>query len=626
MLDTEPSKQDGLTLGIGKEIDLIRKSRGLDDGIGLPEVVSESWQRCIEDYELAPDRVPRAEVLPYSQLHILLEEQEEFLRIAEPEVKRLFLRLVDSEYLVSLASREGAMLLFHCDYQYLGDLARSGVIPGSIWSEERQGTNGIGTCLRVKKPVAIVGNQHYGEAQQALTCLTAPVLGRQGITESVLNVTTARGGDVRMNKVVQSIVERTATRIENIYFSRVHRHAPMIRILNSVGHSDIADEGRLALDVNGRIIGGSSHVSKLLGLPFNDIVGASAEELLEFESTLSSIRPNQPVDLTFRGKLLRAVLSIPEEPDTHAQNNISRVASTSPSIKHSPMRIIKRRKQALRMDPVLAQEKDRAQRLLTSGLPLVITGEIGSGKTAFAQSLALDFCEEGGQVVSIDCTRITKSGGFNSLLRTFSNSQKSCLILDRIDELGADEQTIVLGLIENEWQSDDNHSGIVATSTADVNKLESDGVIRKDLLHRLKGGYVALAPLRGSPNLEGVIHDFFQIEREKLGRLTLEIDTSVQLILKNYHWPGNIRELRNTLRHAIALADRDEIRLEHLPNDIVNEFAQKDLSARSQSETSKIEAALRYNNGNVSLTARYLGISRATLYRKIQIKKAREES
>lgn len=73
----------------------------------------------------------------------------------------------------------------------------------------------------------------------------------------------------------------------------------------------------------------------------------------------------------------------------------------------------------------------------------------------------------------------------------------------------------------------------------------------------------------------------------------------------------------------MALADGPSVRLSHLPAEIVEQIARKDLTARSQSEAARIEAALRHNGGNVSLTARYLGVSRATLYRKIQIGKAR---
>ncbi len=147
-----------------------------------------------------------------------------------------------------------------------------------------------------------------------------------------------------------------------------------------------------------------------------------------------------------------------------------------------------------------------------------------------------------------------------------------------------------------------------------------------DLMHRLKGGQVALAPLRAAPDLDATINDLFHVERTTLGRPDVEMDDDARLVLSHYHWPGNLRELRNTLRHAVALADGKMIGMEHLPDDIVDEIARKDLTARSQSEASKIEAALRYNGGNVSLTARYLGVSRATLYRKIQIQKARDET
>ena len=150
--------------------------------------------------------------------------------------------------------------------------------------------------------------------------------------------------------------------------------------------------------------------------------------------------------------------------------------------------------------------------------------------------------------------------------------------------------------------------------------------MRADLANRLKGGQIGLPPLRVVPDLEATILDLFQFERESLGKPHLELDADTRLVLLHYHWPGNMRELRNSLRHAVALADGKQIGLEHLPDNIVEEITRKDLTTRSKSEASKIEAALRYNGGNVSLTARYLGVSRATLYRKVQIKRARGEA
>lgn len=561
-------------------------------------------------------------MLGHSQMRFQLEESEEFLRIAEPEIERLFLRLVDSEYLVSLASTQGAMLLFRCDYQYLGELAGSGVIPGSVWTEDRQGTNGVGTCLRVGKPVTIVGSEHYGAAIQSLTCLTAPVFGRQGAMESVINVTTARTGDARMNRVVQSIVERSARRIENGYFGRLNRRNMMLRILDSGDVSDVAEEGRLALDENGRIIDGTSHLARLLNQPVDELVGALAEELFEMNISLSDIRPDAPITLNFRGKTMQAILNVPEARPLRNSMAISQARGGSVQ----PLRTVDLAEEALRINPVLSQAMDRAQKLLLAGLPLVVTGESGSGKTAFAKAVARHCFGEDGEIVYIDSAALEPQVDLASFLRGRLKGQRSCLLIDRIDELDETGQAALLGFLETDRQAGANGIGVIVISTQDLDKLVRENRLRPDLLHRLKGAVVTMAPLRTVPDLEATIRDLFRIERDSLGRSQLELDDEARLVLMHYHWPGNLRELRNTLRHAIALADGKLIRLDHLPDDIVDEIARKDLTARSQSEASKIEAALRYNSGNVSLTARYLGVSRATLYRKIQIKKAREES
>jgi sigma-54 dependent transcriptional regulator, acetoin dehydrogenase operon transcriptional activator AcoR len=619
MWETEAIEERGFADPLSSEIKNILRSRGASEA-RLPDVVEQSWKRCLTDYNLLPDAVPRAAVLSHAEVRMMMEQREEFMRIAEPEVERLFRQLVDSEYLVSLASPQGAMVLFRCDYQYLGDLAGSGVIPGSVWTEDQQGTNGVGTCLRVGKPVIIAGTEHYGSAIQRLTCLTAPVLGRDGAIESVINVTTARNADARMNKMVQNIVERSARRIENSYFGRLNRRNMLLRILESGEVADIAVEGRLALDENGRVIDGSSFTSRILGQQIGNLLGQSAEEIFEMEHSLSDIRPDSPITLTYRGRSFQAILTLPEtRPRT--QSNLIASPPTEPSL-----RTVDLAEEPLRINPILSHALDRARRLLSAGLPLVITGESGSGKTAFAKTVARCCFGEDSKFVFIDCASLQNQGDLGTLLQRSLSGQRSCLLIDRIDEMDATRQTALLALLENDRQAGANGIGVIVISTHDLDQLARENRMRADLLHRLKGGQVMLPPLRCVPDIEATILDLFRIEREALGKPHLELDNDSRLVLMHYHWPGNLRELRNCLRHAVALADGKKIGLEHLPDNIVEELASKDLTARSQSEASKIEAALRYNGGNVSLTARYLGVSRATLYRKIQIQTARGEA
>ncbi|MDZ4311457.1 MAG: sigma 54-interacting transcriptional regulator, partial [Cypionkella sp.] len=382
------------------EIASLCRSRGLEGQLTLPGVVADSWKRCLADYNLLPDRVPRAEVLAHSEMRDLMGASEDLLRIAEPEVERLFLRLVDSEYLVSLASPQGVMLLFRCDYQYLGDLAGQGVLPGSVWTEERQGTNGVGTCINIGKSVSIVGSQHYGVATQSLTCLTSPVFGRNGMIESVINVTTARSGDERMNRVVQNIVERSARRIENGYFGRLHRQSHMLRLMENTETADLAEEGRIALDDNGLILSASSHLAKLLGRPVDQLIGARAEELFDLGRALSDIRPHRPVSMGFAGKTLQAVLATPE---TRQQRVAVVPGSFAPSPPIMPLHTTDLVEEELRIDPITSQALDRATRLVNAGLPLIVSGETGSGKTSFAKTVARRCFGTEGELVFIDC-------------------------------------------------------------------------------------------------------------------------------------------------------------------------------------------------------------------------------
>lgn len=619
MWETEAIEARGFADPLSSEISSILRARGAPEA-RLPDVIEQSWKRCLADYKLLPDALPKASVLTHSELRLQMEEREEFMRIAEPEIERLFRQLVDSEYIVSLASSQGAMVLFRCDYQYLSDLAVSGVIPGSIWTEDQQGTNGVGTGLRLGKPVIIAGSEHYGTAVQRLTCLTAPVLGRHGAIESIVNVTTSRPADARMNQMVQKIVERSARRIENGYFGRMNRRNLMLRILDGGEGSDIAEEGRLALDENGRVIDGSSFTQRLLGQDVGKLLGQSAEDLFELDRSISEIRPNAPITLQYQGRSLQAMLSLP---NTASRTSSSLVAAPA---KTPALRTVDLAEEALRINPILSQALDRARRLLAAGLPLAITGETGSGKTAFAKSVARCCFGEDSEIVFIDCASLQSQGDLGLLLQRRLSGGKSCLLVDRIDEMDEASQTALLAVLENDRQAGANGIGIIVISTHDLDHLVRENRMRVDLAHRLKGGQVGLPPLRCVPDLEETIVELFRNEREALGKPNLELEGDARLVLLHYHWPGNLRELRNTLRHAVALADGKQIGLEHLPDNIVEELSRKDLTARSQSEASKIEAALRYNGGNVSLTARYLGVSRATLYRKIQIQKARGEA
>jgi transcriptional regulator of acetoin/glycerol metabolism len=617
---TESVRSDAVT----EEVVKLWRSRQDRRPSPIPNEIADSWKRCLTDHRLLPDTVPRAAVLTQAELREVSDNHHDLLAVAGPEVEKLFLRLADSDYLVSLASPGGAMILFRCDYQMLGDMTTCGVLPGSIWTEERQGTNGVGTCLRVGKPVVVVQSQHYGNAQRSLTCLTAPVYGKHGVLESVLNVTTPRDGDERTNRVVQNIVVRTARRIENRYFSRLHKNDAIIRISDDRECIDLAEEGRMAVSERGIILAGTSHLEKLTGRPLEQLIGRPVEDVLDLASDLGSMRPDEPFPVYVNGQAVHA--SLMDTPHRPSRGAVAVRPSARKPARHvtTPVHNMGPVEQDLYLDTSLSMSLDRAVKLLHAGLPLVIKGESGSGKTTFAQIAARRAFGQHGLFAMIDCAM--PSG--DAVLAAVSQSSyiSGALVLDRIDQLDEASQLALLPALEGSGNWPGSASGLIAVTSADLDELSKAGKFRADLLHRIRGATIELPALRAMPSLATSIAEFLRIECAVLGRSPLDLDDDARLVLSNYHWPGNIRELKHALRHAAALVDGDLIRLQHLPADIVSEIARGDLTARSQAEASRIEAALRFNGGNVTLTARHLGLSRATLYRKIQIQKMREEA
>jgi sigma-54 dependent transcriptional regulator, acetoin dehydrogenase operon transcriptional activator AcoR len=625
MWDNELEERGGRD-AVWDEIAKLRLARGLDAGQALPAVVADSWKRCLADHRLLPDRMPRAAVFTQPEIRDIHQTHGELLSIAEPEIEKLFLRLMDSECLVSLASPTGAMILFRCDYQLLGDMSNFGVLPGSVWTEEQQGTNGVGTCLRAGKPVTIVGSHHYDVAIQSLTCLTAPVFGKFGAVESVVNVTTPRAGDERSNRLVQNIVEGVARRIENRYFGRIHKENVILRLSGDSECADLAEEARLALNQEGRIVAGTSYLSGFTGRSVDELIGLPANDVLELDVRLSSTRPEKPFPLFLNGKIVYASMIDPGYRVKHHRAEIpplrgpTQNQASPPSVYKLSVPLAE-----LRLDPMTSMIIERAKKLLEAGVPVIIKGESATGKTTLAHIAARRSFGEHATLIVIDCAASSDLAIADAVAQASATIVSGALILDRIDELGESGQAALLSVLENNPQLGSGKVGLI-TVAVNLDQLTHDGGLRTDLLHRLRGATIELSSLRASPDLNGTINDFLRIELAAQEKSGLELDEDARLVLANYHWPGNVRELRHALRHAVALADGKSIKLVHLPVDIVSEIARKDLTARSQAEASRIEAALRFNGGNVSLTAKHLGLSRATLYRKVQIEKVRREA
>ncbi|OZB19968.1 MAG: hypothetical protein B7X55_01855, partial [Rhodobacterales bacterium 34-62-10] len=268
------------------------------------------------------------------------------------------------------------------------------------------------------------------------------------------------------------------------------------------------------------------------------------------------------------------------------------------------------------LDPRQTELLRKAEQLIAGHQPILIQGAAGVGKSTFAKALAGARHVEFQSVLLIDGTADPNQTLHR--LRDLDPTEECTLILDNLADMTSALQLKLLGIVDS---SPVLTLAVTGTPLAD---LIAQNTLRPDLAHRLSGSQLTLPALHDAPGLRDIIKTLFDVLARAAGRPELYLTEGALATLTSHHWPGNLHEMKASLRHAILMA-KDQVTHTDLPDPLRAQAAEHDLAARSQHEAARIIAALQHNNGNVAETARYLGLSRATLYRKIQISKIREK-
>jgi transcriptional regulator of acetoin/glycerol metabolism len=163
---------------------------------------------------------------------------------------------------------------------------------------------------------------------------------------------------------------------------------------------------------------------------------------------------------------------------------------------------------------------------------------------------------------------------------------------------------------------------VICASHQNLRAMIARGEFREDLYYRLNGITLELPPLALRTDKERLIREFLAAETSDSRPAAIEVDAFEQLLA--YRWPGNVRELRNVIRTALAICDGGVVRLRDLPSEVRdgNSAQKSEASAQVQppqperDERAELLRCLRECDGNMSLAAKKLGVSRNTLYRR----------
>lgn len=282
------------------------------------------------------------------------------------------------------------------------------------------------------------------------------------------------------------------------------------------------------------------------------------------------------------------------------------------------------------------------QRVAETDASVVLQGESGTGKGMIARLIHSLSRRREAPFLDVNCAalapQLLESELFGHERGAFTDARERKLglleaahggtvFLDEIADMDPQVQSKLLKAIEDrrfrrlggvrEIQVDVR---IIAATHRDLREEAERGRFRKDLYYRLNVFQIVLPPLRErKEDILPIATAFITELNPILGKHIQGIHPDAVRILEAYPWPGNIRELRNVIERAMILAYGDEIRPEHLPREIrVHRGLDAGLLSLEELEAAHIRRVIQALNGNLKKAAEVLGISRSTLYEKIQ--------
>ncbi|MBT1264116.1 sigma-54-dependent Fis family transcriptional regulator [Pseudomonas sp. VS40] len=590
--------------------------------------IARSWLRCLEDYHLDPAQTIAPTVLEHGRLLESRERLQQVLHIAGSEMNSLHQQLSGAGHAVLLTDARGVILNCVTAPSERKIFERAGLWLGADWSEACEGTNGIGTCLVERQSLTIHRDEHFRGRHTGLTCSASPVFDPHGDLLAVLDVSSAREAVSRQSQFhTMALVNLSAKMIESCYFLRHFENHWLLRFHLQAESVGLFSEGLLAFDGEGRICAVNQSAMNLLGQLRGGLLGQPVEAFFDcsLDQLLGRASANATASWPLRTRDGRPLFA--------ALRGQSR-SVPAPMAKPVPPQL----SGICLSDPALQNDFRKALRVFERDVPLLINGETGSGKEAFAKAVHRASQRTDKAFVALNCAAIPESlieselfgyrgGSFTGALKDgmrgkLQQADGGTLFLDEIGDMPLALQTRLLRVLEDrlvvpiggEPQAVDVR--VISATHRNLHERVRDGSFREDLYYRLNGLEIGLPALRERSDKSQLL-DF--LLGEEAGEQPVSVEPAAREALLAFAWPGNVRQLRTVLRTLVALSDDGRIGLLDLPAMVQCPPVQHaSESPLDDAERQTLLTALEQRHWHMTYTAQALGISRNTLYRKLR--------
>ncbi|UDM53651.1 sigma-54-dependent Fis family transcriptional regulator [Cupriavidus sp. MP-37] len=618
-------------------------------------------------YGLRPYESPDLCPVLQSELKTRIERSQSLFTYALPVMETLHDQIVDTQSMIILTDADGLILHAMGDDDFLARADKISLRPGSEWSEARRGTNAIGTALAENQATLVHGTDHYLEANQFLTCSCMPILDPYGKTVGALDVT----GDQRsFHKHTMALVRMSAQMIENQLFGNAFRDMVCIRFHSRAEFLGTLVEGIVSFTPGGRFLSANRSGQFQLGLSngalqahtFSSLFGLSMSQLFDAaraaHAGIVQLHLPSGVKVSARVEWKPPATTFPGGTESrHAGTNGATAAPRSLAAGPTPSPGLDDLDTG---DAQIRAVVGKLRKVIGKDIPVIVLGETGTGKELMARAIHADSGRRAGPFIAVNCASIPenlieselfgyeegaftgarKKGGIGKMLLAHGGT----LFLDEIGDMPLHLQGRLLRALQERAVSPLGSSkvihidvSVVCATNRNLRELVANGQFREDLYYRLNGLVVRLPALRERSDLDVVAA---RLLRQDHGGNTADapprISDAVMALFRRYHWPGNIRQLGNLLRTARLMAEGEaEITADHLPDDFLDDLREPLAPAAAPAmpmpipasvqptrlaelEAMAIVATVKAHNGNISAAAKALGISRNTVYRKLE--------
>ena len=624
-------------------------------------LVHRSWTRCIKQHGLDPTRPTPARILPSTQLREHQQRMDAFLRVARAGMEDMYQRVADLGYMLLLTDASGITVDYIGNPASEPQLKAAGLYVGADWNEAHAGTCGVGTCLVEQTTITCHQAEHFDATHIALTCTSAPLFAPDGQLLGVLDVSALHSPEERESQhLVLHLTAMYAQMIEDANFLRSFGKHWILRLGKSCGLVEVSGDVMFAFDEDGVILGantgarrrfgrasgGGPNSCTLVDRTLADVLGVSMD-------TLWSIARRGATGemLGLRSQQHEHFYPAMIPPRTRRAD----VAPRQPVTMLADARAFSdgRDSSLVRLgggDPVMQRLITQSKRLVDRKVNLLILGETGSGKEVLAKALHDYSSRAHKPFVAVNCASIPESlieselfgytpgsftGGKNKGMKgLIAQADGGTLFLDEIGDMPLHLQTRFLRVLS---ESEVLPLGadtpiavdlnVIAATHRDLKDRVEAGSFREDLYYRLSGATLALPALRQRSDRGYLLETIFAEEAKRQG-LNSSLTAEAKDLLLAYSWPGNIRELRNALRYALALSGDEPVTPSDLPAAVGRQGVPPSLQAAGEvvddgddepgPGAGRLVRILRQHKWCVTSTAQSLNICRATVYRQMK--------